>query len=602
MESQMIKEEAKSLREEAYAVFSESLLKMGGVDPQSSAADVLRRLMAGLAAAEDAGGICAYASEEEAAGMGPLFDSGLVVDDSRMHASGAPLAFRRESSAFYFAKGCRIEARLAALACAAAERPAEPFAAEELSSVEAVKNSFSINSEQRAAVERALAGKLCIVSGGPGTGKTSTIVKMLECLLAARPDAAVGLAAPTGKAAGRMKQSILSELSDGKGLYERVRGKMESGSIPSKTIHKWLWTRSASGELPGPSNPLDLDVLVVDEASMIDVYLAERLFSAVDSSRTKMIVLGDRHQLAAVGPGSVFADLSDLSGALSECCAHLTKSYRFGDDTPIGRLAAAVNSGRADAVEEAFAVGSDPERWTSDQAKSQRVELKSGRRRGGNLTGSLAKAVEEYAQEHVDAVEAYLQRKDSSADARAELWKAVERRRFLCAQRRGVNGLEAVNEAVEEAVAGLLDRRASGAGGAAAGDLVIVRRNDDEIGVSNGDVAVVLEKEDGSGLEAYFGDEAKSVPLGLLPEYDLAFALTIHQSQGSQYEQVEVVLPHDPKSSLASRELLYTGITRARRRVVVHASKESLNASLSAGAERSGELASRMERIREGGE
>ena len=230
------------------------------------------------------------------------------------------------------------------------------------------------------------------------------------------------------------------------------------------------------------------------------------------------------------------------------------------------------------------------------------MELKSGRRRGGNLTGSLAKAVEEYAKEHVDAVEAYLQRKDSSADARAELWKAVERRRFLCAQRRGVNGLEAVNEAVEEAVAGLLDRRPSGAGGAAAGDLVIVRRNDDEIGVSNGDVAVVLEKGDGSGLEAYFEDEAKSVPLGLLPEYDLAFALTIHQSQGSQYEQVEVVLPHDPKSSLASRELLYTGITRARRRVVVHASKESLNASLSAGAERSGELASRMERIRGGGE
>ncbi|MFU0841358.1 MAG: hypothetical protein ACFWTZ_01855 [Burkholderia sp.] len=499
----------------------------------------------------------------------------------------------------FFAEEKSLSAALAAMGRA----KGKPLGDKQKARAEELCRAFNADALQSRAVLLALSEPFAVICGGPGTGKTTTVALILECLLEDNPELRIGLAAPTGKATSRMRESIEGIASgDKKDSFPILRRIADPGeeelSVAERTIHKWLVTPTPSGERPGPGNPFALDVLIVDEASMIDSHLAARFFAAI-SPDTRLIVLGDKHQLAAVGPGSVFADISDAKGVLSAHTVELKKSRRFAEGTVIAELAAAINSGEEGAdgeVAEILSRESSDAKWKAlwhCDAPDPRTGLSASAEAW--LSGHIAR----YGRALVDFLTA-----QKKGEALETLWAALWREHAsfgaLCAQRRGVMSVEAVNRRFERGVrerlaaAGLLP--ADDASENYPGRAIIVRRNDDAIGAFNGDAGIILPStgENGAPLTAVFGESARRIPPSLLPEHDTAFAITIHQSQGSEFDDVGVFLPSSPVSGLASRELLYTAVTRTKSAVTVFGSEEVLRHAVRTPAVRVSGLADRL--------
>ncbi len=455
--------------------------------------------------------------------------------------------------------------------------------------------------ENDRAVQVALANRLTVVSGGPGTGKTTAVMKILKALMEKEPekDLRITLAAPTGKAAGRMQQAVVAQAQK----LENEAMKAKLSELKAQTIHRLLLTPMPDGNRPSATAPLDCDVLVLDESSMIEIGLAVRLFDAVDENRTKVILLGDRFQLAAVGPGAVFADLSDTTGVLAKNISHLKFSHRFASDKAVGLLSDAINRGDVKAVmaqlggagEKTDVVDDNMIVWHRSQAY-----MKQG----------LSKNLRTWLDAEIAEIKALLKGVKSefeSADERRIVAKKVsdlmQRYGVLCAQRNGDMSVNAVNAYVDTKLSeigfeGQTWRQ------------IIVRKNDDLLGVHNGDVGVVVPGIAGTADDVYFPGEdgvGREIKLGLLPEYQLAFAITIHQSQGSEYERVAVVMPTDADSGLATRELLYTAVTRVKDKrgqngaierygtLDIFAAEKVLKESVEKAVKREGALPERLE-------
>ena len=405
----------------------------------------------------------------------------------------------------------------------------------------------------RRAAELALKGRFVVVSGGPGTGKTTIVTSILAGLLKKDIDRRIVLAAPTGKAAGRMQQAV-HEQAKRRFADSAVGAKLQS--LQAGTIHRLLLTKQDDGSRPGPDAPIDCDVLVVDESSMVDMPLAMRLFDAIDETRTRVILLGDRHQLAAVGPGSVFADLSDLSGALAGNIEQLTFSHRFAADKAIGTLAAAINAGDDAGVLELLA---DFDHRAQDASEDNAVRWHRTREINGALSREAQSWIERMMRKIIASIRACEKNFAAGGQKRLEAARSVAKvmRSFgaLSAARKGPMSVEAINREAD----GILC--ANGFEGSRWRQ-IIVRSNDDVLGLYNGDVGVVVPGEDEEGEEVFFLDSERFVKLGLLPPFDEAFAITIHQSQGSEYHHAAVFLPMNEESPLAARELLYTAVTR----------------------------------------
>ena len=454
--------------------------------------------------------------------------------------------------------------------------------------------------DQRAAVLSAVTRRFTVVCGGPGT------VKMLLLLFIENPMLRVSLAAPTGKATSRMMQSV----SDGIARYARLFDERagEAGAairssdlktrIREHTIHKWLTMPVSGASRPSASAPMETDVLVVDEASMIDVGLASQLFAAVDPERTRVIVLGDPYQLAAVGPGAVYADLADEAGALRFCRAFLTVSRRYGAASPVGRLARLVNDPDAseEALEEAWEEGK-----ATKESGAEYVRCAPAIGRGGEISSALREWMRRKLKAFVLSVQKMVAKTsfDGEDDYRSHadaVWRALSHFRLLAAQRAGRAGVTALNEWAAEAVSSELGRE----GDWFPGFVLIVRTNDDTIGLFNGDVGVCLpDPENPAQTIVWFGDKGPTVKEcafapGLLPRFDAAYAMTIHQSQGSEFDEVAIILPEDAESGLATRELLYTGITRAKRGAVIFGRKEVFLRAASTPTLREGGLSDRL--------
>lgn len=450
---------------------------------------------------------------------------------------------------------------------------------------------------QREAVEKALSRRFSVITGGPGTGKTSTVVRILTALLAASdgPQRIV-LTAPTGKAAGRMMESVASECAAHPELYAQVQQAIDERRVVAQTIHRLLLTPDESGEKPSPSSPLAADILIADEASMIDQRLALRLLRVTDCSATRLVLLGDKYQLAAVGPGSVFADITDPEGALSDAVTELTYSFRFGDSSPIGCAARAVNEGN---VEEAArqlppasrfapALMADAKEWAAS-ASSRVVTDRVNPKIAAWIDAAMPKFLEAVARRASVHASHDLMEAGSRKDLDDAMLAAFNEFRILCAQRRGRDSVTAVNALMAEKV-----RRAAGARPEDEfylGRIVIVRANDRTTDLFNGDVGVVTYGEK-AGFDVWFGD--RHVPAALLPAHDTGYSLTVHQSQGSQFRSVAVVLSDDPESALTTRELLYTGITRAKKNATVFAAKAALEKAVKTPVRRLGGLARRL--------
>ena len=443
--------------------------------------------------------------------------------------------------------------------------------------------------EQQGAVGQALKKHFFIITGGPGTGKTTVVAKLLECLLAQDASLKVALAAPTGKATSRIMQSLMGSCQRFPTFFSRVLKRIQEETLPARTIHKWLLTRNIKGVMPSEKDPLDIDVMIVDEASMIDLRLAQKLLKVIDPKRTRLILLGDKYQLSAVGPGSVLADLTAKDGALANNMAELTISHRFTSDSNVGRLAQTIKSASSSFNGEDFI-----NQFTKAEDGKDKVSIRLYR--AGYVDPSLISWIGPHIKSYLQALDDYLRDLENlipDEKLLKKLWDEAERFRVLAAQREGANGVTAINRLMESIV-----REHVGVEEGSLfypGRLVIIRKNTPVLDVYNGDVGIVIpQADDTARYNLYIGDRHKRIPVGLLPEHDTAYAMTIHQSQGSQFEHVAVLLPVADDNPLCCRELFYTGVTRAQKEAAVFGTFKSIEASVLRTTERASGLADRL--------
>jgi exodeoxyribonuclease V alpha subunit len=411
------------------------------------------------------------------------------------------------------------------------------------------------------AAEIALSTRLLLLTGGPGTGKTRTIALLLDVLNARAFDSAqtlrIALAAPTGKAAAR--------------LAEAVRDGHAGMSTPATTLHRLLGL-SGDGRPPrfDAAQPLPFDVVVVDEASMIDLPMMARLVAAVADSALLLLV-GDPDQLPSVEAGAVLAALcaaADGSQPLATHHVHLERVYRQAETLVLAPLSAAIRVGAGDAAIDLLQAGAGVQ-W----------------QRGGDA------ALAAFVQEHALPQYRQIQNSTDLASALSE----AKRFRILTALREGPAGSQTLNQLIAQQLH-------HDPHGFFAGRLVMVTENSYRHGLFNGDIGLCWPDADGI-LRVWFESDGASTPdlatharawnPAQLPAHESAFALTVHKAQGSEFARALLVLPeHDAR--VVSRELLYTGLSRAREAVTLWASEAMVRAAIARRVSRWDGLAGRL--------
>lgn len=521
-------------------------------------------------------------------GAGSDLMRGTVVRSSLVHAEGwlstrAHHALEREVAERVrglVAKGPRDPA---AVTAAMAEVLAHPSVSP--------RGPIELSDEQVAAVRRAARSRLALISGGPGTGKTSIVVSLLRVLvrLGITVDE-IALAAPTGKAADRMRSAVsgaLAALPQGVGSDAALL----ATRIEATTLHRLLvYAPSTRSFRHHERNPLAARVVIVDEGSMIDLPMFAQLLRALGEG-TSLVLLGDADQLPSVDVGAV---MRDLVAALPAVRARLTRSYRMDPRDPAGRavlLAAnAVRDGSVDELQ-THARARDPAGL--EFAGCEQV-------RAGGREGLLRRWAERELASSARVGHAFRFGEGgfhprAAQTLREELARSA-RARLLCATRSRPEGVHATNEWLR-----LRHRRAHGLPEHwrwAPGDPIIVTRNDYARGLYNGDTGMIMRARFASrrggevALAALFrrDDELVAYPVeALAGRLELAYATTVHKAQGSEYDRVAILLPAEPLP-IVGRELLYTALTRARRSAIIVADAPVLHAACARRDERAGAL------------
>jgi len=449
---------------------------------------------------------------------------------------------------------------------------------------------------QKVAAAVACSRRVAIITGGPGTGKTFTVAKILALLLEqARPETLrIALVSPTGKGAARLQQAMASV----RGRLQCTEAIQEAIPVEASTIHRLL------GAIPGSPyfryngrNPLPVDVLVVDEASMVDMALMSKMVQALPD-HSRLILLGDKDQLASVEAGAVLGDICDtgrhhaysqgfceelreITGydlglhagednagpGIQDSIVELKKSYRFGPDSGIQALSRAINQGDQDRA------------WNILNSKDQE-DIAWRKLPGPDGLVPFLQGI----------VETGFRRAMEAKDPLTALG-LYEGYRILCGLREGPFGVSALNRLIQ----GILRRqgRIRDQGRWFAGRPVMVTQNDYELQVFNGDTGIILpDPEQGHELRAFFpsleGGFKKIHPIRL-PEHETVYAMTVHKSQGSEFDQVLLILP-DRDSPVLTRELIYTAVTRARKHVEVWGREAVFRAAVSRRTERTSGL------------
>ena len=445
----------------------------------------------------------------------------------------------------------------------------------------------------------AAARRLTVISGGPGTGKTTTVVRVLallveQALSRAEAPPRIMMLAPTGKAAARLAESVTGSVQS-LPCSDAVKAAIP---LDARTLHRALGYQphTPTQFRHGAEDPLPADVVLVDEASMVDLAMMAKLAEAV-APEARLILLGDKDQLASVEAGAILGDICNTGGARAysepfgallqqvmgedtdtlplggpaqsgpwDCIVELTHSFRFAADEGIGRFARALRDGDDDAALGQLRAG--------DPAVSM-VHLRDD----AALEETLRPAV-------LQAFAGFLDARDPEAKL-----DALGTYRLLSAHRRGPFGTERLNALIEDILlqAGRIRRAAAGPN--YHGRPIMVTANDYQLGLYNGDVGVIAG--DGTRLRAYFRgpDGGLRPPLlpSRLPPHETVFAMTVHKSQGSEFDQVGLLLP-PAHSALLTRELIYTGVTRAKKLVRLYGTEDVLRRSVDTRVERASGL------------
>lgn len=492
---------------------------------------------------------------------------------------------------------------------------------------------------QKMAAFAALRNRISIISGGPGTGKTFTAARILALLIERELHAKPGhkprilMAAPTGKAAARLKESVQA-------AKNAPRESVTCMNIPqqikdlipedAQTIHRML------GAIPGSSrfrhradNPLTADILLIDEASMIPLPLMTRIFDAMPPE-SSLVLLGDMNQLSSVEPGYVYGDIcaaaqphcftgnfireyAEVIGstdaenladsqatAISDSAVQLTESRRFPPGSPIDLISRAVNSANSsEAAETAFELVKSADDQTVVFTQIPSALYNTDRR----VMSALRNLI-------IDNFRAYL-----NAATPAEAFREFDRFRILCALRQGPFGVVELNRIVEE----VLSFRHTRSGTAAQSGInrpiepeqqyyhrqpIMILRNDYNLKLFNGDIGIIyeVEAENGTELRAFFrlpsetpeaGEQIESFSLAALPEHETVFAMTVHKSQGSEFNRLLFVLPPEG-GRIVTRELIYTGITRAKEQVMLWTDEAAFKLAVQHRTERSSGLQEKL--------
>lgn len=439
---------------------------------------------------------------------------------------------------------------------------------------------------QKVAALAALRKNVCIISGGPGTGKTSTVVRIIALLLEQAKGAPlrIALAAPTGKSASRLRESV-SSMREALACDPSIKELVPREAV---TIHRLLGSIHGSTRFfHSQENPLSYDAVIVDEASMVALPLMAKLVAAL-RPEARLILLGDRDQLSSVEAGAALGDLcgggrretfslefaslvAKISGVgipaapaggalppLADALVVLRRNYRFPSESGIGGAAREVNAGRG---REAMAILKNDAFfdavWRDLPTPDKRVRA--------------------FTETVLDGYGRFLQAE--TADEALRLFSAF---RFLCALNGGPYGVEGINAVIESILAarGLIDPRPRWYRGRP----VLVTVNDYNLKLFNGDVGITFpDGGDDGRLSVFFSDAdggVRGVSPVRLPAHETCYAMTIHKSQGSEFDRTEMILPGE-NSAIMTRELIYTGITRAKSGVKIWGKEDIFIAAVS---------------------
>ncbi|WP_299128622.1 exodeoxyribonuclease V subunit alpha [uncultured Vibrio sp.] len=474
---------------------------------------------------------------------------------------------------------------------------------------------------QKVAAAVALSRRFAVISGGPGTGKTTTVTKLLSAMveqsLSQGKTPTIKLVAPTGKAAARLTESI------GKAIEQLPLAPEVKANIPteSSTLHRLLGAIPNRAEFRhNRRNPLHLDILVVDEASMVDLSMMYKLVDALPE-HARLILLGDKDQLASVEAGAVLGDIcsfnstgystaqgnliAEMTGfdaiantqqakagalnppAIADSLCMLQKSYRFDARSGIGQLAKAINNGSANQVDQVFAKGFGDIENHPLSSDSYNLMLRTLVNEYGAYLNRMNVPLEE------------LETQEARAKSVLDLFSQC---RLLCSIREGDFGVNGLNHRIERALAA---RRLVNPHNDELwyhGRPVMVTRNDHGLGLYNGDIGICMLEADSNQsdstprLKVYFelpDGSVKAVLPSRVPDHETAYAMTIHKSQGSEFDLTLMILPPD-FSPILTRELIYTGITRAKKRLMMFSDTNVLKRGIKVKTERVSGLGSRL--------
>lgn len=487
-----------------------------------------------------------------------------------------------------------------------------------LQSVDENLNTFTEDEKpdwQLVAALNALDKQISIITGGPGTGKTTTVAKVLSILNQLNPKLKIELAAPTGKASVRMKESLIQ--STGNNRYYEIDDLINE--IKPKTIHRLLrYNYHSPFFKKNQENPIKADVIIVDECSMIDVALFAKLLDAI-ADGTKLILLGDSNQLSPVGAGSVFGDIcaalehsenkfkaqkiaffneylakdrklsnafnldqKDKTVFLDQHLVRLQKTYRYDAQSKMGDFTSNIIKGKAD-----YAM-----KYIVNQDDALRIDLKYEE----SLLIEFAKKFKAYIEEE-DIKEAIIQLNDN---------------RILCAVKKSKLGVYAINEKIENLLKGMYRKNKylfdPNKKDFYHNQPILVTKNMNDLGLYNGDVGLIRKNHKGQ-MMAYFpstgeedeygkieGKDLKAINPNLISDFETVFAMTIHKSQGSEFKNIFIVLPKNEDNKVLTRELLYTAITRAKKggEIIIQTSEATLKNAISRKTERVSGIVERL--------